>query len=102
MNNEFWSAMKAVCGNDEISANRPSVGTTVIIDKGRKYKGKVGKVVRHIRDKFDRDAWRYCSDAQAIMREARGRYGYVIKVLTTDGETFWCKADYATIIEVCA
>jgi len=31
------------------------------------------------------------------MTDARGRYGFIIRVQTENGEEFWTKADYAMV-----
>lgn len=82
---------------DEASKQRPFPGRRVRIDGGRKYKGKIGTVVRHERSKFDRDAFRYGSDGNLMLREMQGRRGYRIQVRTAFGETFWTEADHAYV-----
>lgn len=89
-----WQAIANGCEKD-----RPSPGKWVSVESGRKHKGKIGQVVRHQRDKFAVDAYRYGSAASDALRDMQGRYGWVCVVRNeADGTTFWVKADYLKII----
>ena len=93
-NRDAWQRMA-----DDAAAQRPYPGRRVRIDGGRKYKGKIGLVVRHERDRFG-SAWRYGSDASHMLQDMIGRYGFRIQVRSdVDGSLFWCPADYATCVD---
>ena len=92
-NVSFWQDLA-----NRASAQRPSVGKTVQVDKGRKHKGKIGQVIRHQIDKFQ-DAYRYGNEASHHMRDITGRYGWCCLIQCNDGTTFWVKADYLTCIQ---
>ena len=78
-------------------ANSPRVGRTVKVVKGRKHLGETGKVTWHGRDKFSRD---YASnDIQATLRDAIGRIGYRVKIVTASGESFFVNADYVEVLD---
>ena len=81
---------------DSASAQRPSVGKTVEIVGGRKYKGQVGVVVWHGVDKYS--STQYLSDARLALREINGREGYRVAVKTAT-ETFFVPADYTLVKE---
>lgn len=76
----------------------PSVGKTVKVIKGRKYKGLEGVIKRHQVDQyFDT---RYSSNAQVMLREMKGREGYIVLIQPNNGSrAFWVKANYVEIIE---
>ena len=81
---------------DRTADKRPSVGKTVKVIEGRKHLGKVGRVVFHGVDKYARTYHK--TDAQLMMQEILGRFGYVVKVVTDDGDTFWIKANQVEVI----
>lgn len=89
---DFWQQLA-----NTAAAERPSVGKLVLINRGRKHKGKVGTVTRHQRDAYS-DAFRYGDSSSHFLKECRGRDGYIVLVKTEENETFWVKADYAEII----
>lgn len=81
---------------DRLSADRPFVGRTVRVDRGKKHVGKIGRVTWHGLDKFS-TAFRYGSPDSASLTEVRGRYGYRIRVQTEQGESFFVPADYVMV-----
>lgn len=90
-NHEAWQKII-----DDTSPQRPDVGKTVKVVEGRKYLGKVGKVLWHGRNKFS-TAWRYGSDAQWHLRDVMGRNGFRIKI-DTGTEKFFVDADKVEVI----
>lgn len=80
----------------------PRKGKIVSVNSG-KHKDKVGTVILHMRDKYV-NAFRYGSDANHLLREAAGRYGYVVKISRVIDiaagtfEEFFVKADNVTVI----
>jgi hypothetical protein len=78
-----------------VEKERPSVGKTVTVDKG-KHRGKTGVVERHMLDRYY-DAYRYGSSAQHHMTDMRGRDGYVV-LIRTETETFWVKGNNVTVL----
>lgn len=90
-NRDAWQALA-----DANKEQFPSVGKTVKITDGRKYKGKEGIVIYHGINKFvDR---RYWTDAQYHLRDMIGRYGFYVKVKTADNEVFSVPAEYTEVI----
>lgn len=87
----FWQSIA-----NEASAQRPSVGKSVEIVKGRKHKGKSGIVVWHGVNQFS-DAFRYCDSARLALAEINGREGYSVKVKMEDGNTFFVPAEYTLV-----
>lgn len=79
-----------------VAQDKPAVGCTVRIKEGRKHKGKIGIIKRHMIDGYA-DAFRYGNSATHYMTQARGRYGYVVLVQEENGNTFWVKADYCMV-----
>jgi len=72
----FATGMQAVA--NDCNAQRPTAGKRV--------KGLIGIVTWHGVDKYNKDAWRYCSNAQTMLREVMGRYGYTdVEVCCCDG-----------------
>jgi hypothetical protein len=80
-----------------VSISRPSVGRRVVVTGSKKHNGKVGIVRWHGVDKYS-DAFRYCDNAQATMREMMGTYGYCVKIVLDNGESFFVKADQCEVI----
>ena len=76
---------------DSVAPQCPSVGKRVTVTGG-KHAGKSGLVTWHGRDQYS-SLWRYGSDAQTSLREARGRDGYRIRVETANGESFFIAAE---------
>jgi len=75
---------------NEVSKEKPAVGQMVKVLNGKRH-DKVGRVVRHIPDKYV-NAFRYGSETSRAMTQVRGRYGFAVQVETADGERFWTKA----------
>lgn len=72
----------------------PTVGKLVSITRG-KHKGAIGIVTWHGKDRFS-PAGRYESNwLQTALREARGKYGFSIRVRCPDGTAFFASATYA-------
>jgi hypothetical protein len=83
---------------NDLSKDRPYVGRWVAVERGRKHKGKMGRVLRHQRDKFS-DAYRYGSGASDAFKDMAGTYGWVCMVENAaTGERFWVRADYLKIV----
>lgn len=80
---------------NEVSKERPSVGRTVRIMRGR-YAGKIGIVRRHALSSFG-NAYRHAEGLQAHMMDARGRRGWYVQVETTDEERFNVSADLTMV-----
>lgn len=92
-NRDAWQAIANDC-----SKQRPYVGRLVKIVEGRKHKGKQGKVVRHMLDKYF-DAFRYGSEASHHLTQMMGRHGYVVLVEQECGNRFWVRADYTLCMD---
>lgn len=90
-NRDAWQELA-----NSLSAQRPSKGKTVRILEG-KHKGKEGKVFFHAIDKWN-DAYRYCNEAQAHMRDMAGRFGWRVGVKTPSGETFFTIANNTEVV----
>lgn len=75
---------------NSVAVDKPRVGCTVRVTSG-KHKGKIGVVEKHILSQYEH-AFRYGSDMSHMMTQARGRYGYAIKIKSGDS-SFWVKAD---------
>ena len=82
---EMWKAIGPLL--NEVSREKPSVGRTVRVLRG-KHAGKIGTVTKHIQDQYV-NAFRYGSSASHAMTQARGRYGFAVKI----DNQFWTKAD---------
>ena len=83
-----------------LSADSPRKGKRVLIEGGRKHKGKTGTVFYHGPDRFNPPG-RYCGNGlQKAMYQILGVYGYRIGVETDSGEMFFCPAEYARVIQV--
>lgn len=93
MNSETRATWQQIA--DDASPQRPSVGKTVIITKGRKHKGKSGVVVKHAVSLFSDT--KYKTPAMLSLMEINGREGYYITVKMENGETFSCSAEYAEV-----
>ncbi len=78
----------------DTAGQRPSVGKRVRIDRGRR-KHVEGTVLRHLRNPFERQ---YGSDAQQMLREVIGRYGYRVQIESPSHGTFWVDADNVTVL----
>ena len=89
-NKGSWQALA-----NTVSANRPSVGRTVVVTRG-KHTGATGVVVWHGLDKFS-DAFRYGSDSSHALREMNGTFGYRVKVQPEEGDGFFVRADYVEV-----
>ena len=86
---EAWQALATKCGE-----RRPYVGRTMCVAAGRKHRGTIGVVQKHMVSRF-KDPFRYASDAQATLRELAGRAGYVVLLAPCDGSTpFWVNAEH--------
>lgn len=77
-----------------LAVARPGVGRFVrsLTARGQA-KGRSGVVIRHERDPFAVDAWRYGNEASMHMREMAGTYGFRVLVRDASGRTFWVSAD---------
>ena len=92
---------------DTVNVGAPRVGTFVRVTGGRKWRGVEGRVTRHMRSKYDRTS-RYLNDAQATLRDARGREGFVVfiepdmraTVCPPGGKGVWVKAEQCEVIAV--
>jgi hypothetical protein len=91
-NRDFWQDLA-----NNLHQQRPHVGREVKIEKGRKHKGKQGKVIQHKLDQYD-NAYRYGNDASHHYRDMAGRSGWVCLVETSN-ERFWVKASYTVCID---
>lgn len=95
---EGWRKIAA-----QLEAQRPSAGKTVRVVGGRKHKGKIGTVQVHKLSRYS-DAYRYASEAQAHMRDMRGRDGWVCRVLVLGAgsysEAVWIDARHLEVIKV--
>lgn len=80
---------------NQVSPQRPSIGKTVKVTQG-KHTGRTGKVFWHGVDKYD-SSWRYCTPHQHWLREAVGRHGYRIGIVTDTGEKFFVAADKVVV-----
>lgn len=89
-NRDGWQAVA-----NSYTEQYPSVGKTVTVVKGRKYKGQSGIIKRHIADRYADN--RYKSDASMMLRQMKGREGYIVLIEKADGSTFWVKAEYVEI-----
>ena len=78
------------------ASERPDVGRWVRVDQGRRT-GVEGRVLRHVRDQFNTWKWRYGSDAQAMMKDILGKYGFRVQVETATHGTFWIDAEKVTV-----
>lgn len=79
---------------DEASKQRPYVGRRVKVVQGRKRLGETGTVIRHERDRFQPDVWRYGTDASMHLRDMQGRRGFVCVVRFDGGGKDWIKSQY--------
>lgn len=79
---------------NDVSRQRPYAGRTATVIRGRKLHGEHVTVIRHQRDAYDRDAFRYGGEASQHMTEMRGRRGYVCLVRSDAGVERWIKAEY--------
>lgn len=61
-----------------LNMEKPNEGQTVKVLTG-KHTGKTGLVKRHMRSRFE-NPYRYGSEMQHHMTDARGRYGFVVLV----------------------
>lgn len=82
---------------NSVAINRPSVGKRVRIVSGRKHLGTEGLVAWHGLDKFS-TAFRYASDAQALLRDAQGTWGFRVRIIADSGESFFVSADKVEIV----
>lgn len=80
---------------EEAKAQFPSVGKHVTVAEG-KHAGKSGIVFWHGEDKYN-GSWRHASDAQLVLRQINGRYGYRVGVKTETGEKFFVRADHVEV-----
>ncbi len=74
---------------DALTVYRPFVGRLVRVVEGRKHHGKIGHVVWHGRDQFNRTAFRY---GDPSLTEVCGTWGYRIGIQTDHGEKFFIGA----------
>ena len=82
---------------NKLDVDRPSVGRTVRVVESKKHIGKTGRVFWHGIDRYS-EAYRYCSPAQAHLRDMAGRYGWRVGI-DADGERFFIAADKVEVIE---
>lgn len=84
---------------EDLAPQRPSVGKWVRVLEGRKHVGKIGQVVRHERDRYDR-VERYRSEASMHFIDMRGREGFVVLVQDARNPSrFWVKASYVVVVD---
>jgi hypothetical protein len=96
METTFWDAMKVIAADPRVNAQRPNKGTTVRVIEGKRM-GVVGLVTWHGVNKRA-FAWKYCSDAQASLREVNGRYGYRVRVHPEGEEPFFIDAEKVCVL----
>lgn len=92
INSDTQSAWQQIAR--DVSRQRPYVGRTATVVRGRKMLGRRVTVVRHQLDQYDRDAFRYGGEASKHMTEMRGRHGFVCLVRDETGTERWVKAEY--------
>jgi hypothetical protein len=81
---------------NSVALEKPRVGRIVRVMRG-KHAGKVGVVQRHQLSRFV-DPFRYGNELQHHMTQARGRYGYCVRIVETEtGEAFYCNADLVMV-----
>ena len=80
---------------DECSKTIPSKGKLVKIVGGRKYKGTIGRVVWHGRDKYF--STQYETPAQGMLRSMMQTIGYRVGIETVGGSRIFCRADYCMV-----
>lgn len=90
---QAWADLSA-----KLEPDRPSVGKTVKVVKGRKHLGVTGKVIWHGEDTFD-DSTRYLDSAQLYLREIEGRRGYRIRIESETEGKFFLNADYVEVLQ---
>lgn len=91
-----WETLVKVFEN--VALDRPSVGKTVKIVKGRKHLGETGLVTWHGKDRY-MNMDRYYTDVQAAMAYAIGKIGYRVRVQPESGEAFFVSADYVEVVK---
>lgn len=92
-NKDSW---KRVADNAE--NNYPSVGKLVEVVGTKKHVGKKGIVKVHIVDQYDKFS-KYCDSSMLLLRQLKGRNGYVVLV-QTETENFWVKANLVNVINI--
>jgi len=90
-----WVAIGEMAKGD-LALKRPSVGKGVKVIGGRKHKGKTGVVFWHGIDQHAQP-FRYGSDMQHVMRQARGRNFYRCGIKTESGEKFFLPAEHVRV-----
>lgn len=98
MNASAWDALKAIAADPTINARRPIVGTVVRVIEGPMM-GLEGRVTWHGIDKFNRTAFRYCSDMQAHLRDLRGQWGYRVRVEAEGGKPLFIGAEKVCVLK---
>ena len=93
-NAKFWQELA-----NELGAKAPMPGKRVQVVGGRKHAGKCGVVLRNIEDKFDRDTYRYGSEASDHLRDMARKRGYVVLVREDSGAEFWVKAKLVEVVQ---
>lgn len=91
-----WRAVGDIASN--FANERPDKGKKVIVIGGRKHKGKAGVVFWHGPD-FKPYRNRYCTDIQRAMRDARGRDGFRVGIISNNNERFFCPANQVQIVK---
>jgi hypothetical protein len=90
-NRETWQKLAT-----DLAGQRPSPGKRVRVLAGKR-KGAAGSVRRHQLSRFG-NGYRFCSDAQAQLRDLKGRYGWCVLIRGDDGHEFWADADNVEVI----
>lgn len=83
---DAWRDLAAQC-----SADKPAPGRRVRVVAGKR-SGRTGVVTRHMPSRFEHDVYRYASEAQAHLRDMRGREGFVCRLRFDDGSEAWVPA----------
>jgi hypothetical protein len=89
-----WESLVVVFEN--VAKDRPSVGCTVKVVKGRKHVGETGKVAWHGKDKY-LNMDRYQTDVQVALADAIGKIGYRVRIQPEYGEAFFVSAEYVEV-----
>ena len=74
-----------------VNMEKPNEGQIVKIMFGKRI-GKIGVVKKHMRSRFV-NPYRYGSEMQHYMTDARGRWGFVVLVECEGEKAFWVDAD---------
>lgn len=75
---------------NDVALDKPQIGDAARVMTG-KHTGAIGIVRHHMVSRFKRP-FRYGSELSHMMTQARGRHGYIVRLETEDGESFWADA----------